>query len=270
MNLQIETSDAGKLEEEGPGQSPDFKQLMQLYPEQHELFEAMPLCSDRIQDPLFNSPEIRKTAKRLSINHFKIESSINEEIKEERSSSSEKSQAALDPQLQQQFESPKFPASLNASRENQQMLKIFAASPDHHSPMKGGRFELSEASKHTVEKDEEEIGSHLRPARRTELVGNIAISSTAKLNPPDTLSQSSLKKAAHPGFTGQNITNLPTKISKVNITFGANLPLGNAPKSTDESHDRALSYGDNTYDSMGANSVLGGKSFMPGKNAANF
>lgn len=58
--------------------------------------EATPLYSDkssmeRIQDPLFSSPDIKKKSKRLSINHFKIESSINEEIKEERSSGSDKS-----------------------------------------------------------------------------------------------------------------------------------------------------------------------------------
>lgn len=77
------------------------------------------------------------------------------------------------------------------------MLKIFAATPDTQSPLKvGGRFELSEASKHTVEKDDEEIGSHLRPSRKTEPLANIAISSTSKLNHADQLSQNSLKKAS--------------------------------------------------------------------------
>jgi len=53
--------------------------------------------NEKFQDPLFHSPDIKKRSKRLSINHFKIESSINEEIKEERSSksTSEKSQNAI-------------------------------------------------------------------------------------------------------------------------------------------------------------------------------
>jgi hypothetical protein len=46
--------------------------------------------------------------------------------------------------------------------------------------------------------------------------------------------------------------------------------LGAGQRQTDESHERALSYGENTYDSAGANSVLGGKTFIPLKNAANF
>lgn len=71
---------------------------MQLYPEHNEMFtnEAAPLLSekssnDKLQDPLFHSPEVKKRSKKLSINHFKIESSINEEIKEERSSTSDRS-----------------------------------------------------------------------------------------------------------------------------------------------------------------------------------
>ena len=63
---------------------------------------------------------------------------------------------------------------------------------------------------------------------------------------------------------------MPTKISKVNITFGSNMLLGTAQRQIDESHERALSYAENTYDSAGANSVLGGKKFIPVKNAANF
>ena len=156
--------------------------------------EATPFYSEKssnekFQDPLFHSPEIKKRSKRLSINHFKIESSINEEIKEERSSksTSEKSQHAenliQEPPLVHTIESPKFTSSQNASHDNQQHFRMFVATQEQSQP-KGTNFELSEASKNTVEKDEDEIGSHLKH-RRADLVPNIAIKNQAKMNPSD-------------------------------------------------------------------------------------
>jgi len=53
---------------------------------------------------------------------------------------------------------------------------------------------LSEASKNTVEKDEDEIGSHLKQ-RRTDLMPNIAIKNQSKMNPNDHQSQTSLNKS---------------------------------------------------------------------------
>jgi hypothetical protein len=49
--------------------------------------------------------------------------------------------------------------------------------------VKGGNFELSEASKNTVEKDDE-IGAHLR-VKINDLAPSVAIKNHAKINPAD-------------------------------------------------------------------------------------
>jgi len=79
------------------------------------------IVSNSPSDPLFHSPgQLKKVGKRMSITHSKIEGSINEEIREEKSSSSSHHSINEESPVKQQvhteqaeFVSPKFPDNLN-------------------------------------------------------------------------------------------------------------------------------------------------------------
>jgi hypothetical protein len=89
------------------------------------------IVSNSPSDPLFHSPgQLKKVGKRMSITHSKIEGYINEEIREEKSSSSshhsinEGSPVKQQVNKQAEFVSPKFPDNLNS---NNHEIKVDAS-----------------------------------------------------------------------------------------------------------------------------------------------
>lgn len=128
---------------------------------------------------MFHSPEpVNKQSKKLSINHLHIEGQINEQEEGSSSSSYTKSKevqilmshSAL-PDSDEIYRSPTFP-NQSADEGPNERKGVIEFSPSG----KVLKFELSEASKSTFGKVDDEIGAHLKhnPRKQSEEIFMIA------------------------------------------------------------------------------------------------